>query len=63
MLGWFSEARTWASRLKRASRPSSSANCSGKTFRATSRFSLRVSGAIHFAHAARAEWRDDLVRA
>ena len=41
MLGGFSEARTWASRVKRASRSASSANGSGSTLRATSRFSLR----------------------
>ena len=40
MLGWFSEARTLASRSKRASRSGSDVNASGSTLRATSRSSL-----------------------
>ena len=36
---------------------------SGRTFSATSRFSLRIAGAIHFAHAAGPERREDLVGA
>ena len=40
MLGWFSEASTCASRLKRAMRSASQANNSGRTFSATSRFNF-----------------------
>ncbi len=40
MLGWFSEARTRASRSKRASRSGSAVNASGSTFSATSRSSF-----------------------
>ena len=40
VLGWFSAASTWASRVKRARRPGSAANESGRTLIATSRFSL-----------------------
>ena len=45
----------FASRLKRARRSGSSANVSGRTLSATSRFSLVSRGAIHLAHAAGAE--------
>ena len=48
---------------KRASRSGSAANASGRTLIATSRFSLRVARAIHLAHAARADQRDDFVSA
>jgi hypothetical protein len=40
MLGWFNDARTSASRWKRAIRSGSLAKESGSTFNATSRFSL-----------------------
>src|ERR1700675_2956784 len=40
MLGWFSEARVWASRVNRARRSGSLANASGRIFSATSRFSF-----------------------
>ena len=40
MLGWLREARTWASRLKRASRSGSPATLAGRTLIATSRLSF-----------------------
>src|SRR5262245_52391851 len=40
MLGWFSDASTWLSRVKRAIRSGSSANASGRILMATSRLSL-----------------------
>ena len=61
MLVWFSDARVCASRQKRAGRSVSLATRSGSTLPATSRFS-RVSRAIHLAHAACADPRDDFVR-
>ena len=61
MLGWFNEARTCASRWKRASRSASAATDSGRTLIATSRFRFVSRRAIDLAHAPRAEWRDDLV--
>src|SRR5215510_11211521 len=42
MFWWLSDASTWASRLKRASRSGSRSNACGRIFRATSRLS-RVS--------------------
>src|SRR5262249_49363770 len=41
MLGWFSDASSFASRSNRASRSTSFANSSGRTLMATSRSSLR----------------------
>src|SRR5215831_3953142 len=40
MLGWLSEASTWASRRNRAIRSPSSVNASGRIFSATSRLSF-----------------------
>ena len=63
MFGWFSEARTFASRWNRATRSASAANAPGRILMATSR-SSRVSRArLHFAHAAGPEGGENLVRA
>ena len=63
MLGWFSEARTCASRSNRAIRSASAANASGRILMATSRSQARVARPIHFAHAAGPEGGEYLVRA
>ena len=63
MFGWFSEASSWASRSKRASRSGSGANASGSTLIATSRPELRVAGPIDLAHSAGANLFEDRIRA
>ena len=50
MLGWFSEARTLASRSKRARRSGSAMNGSGNTLIATSRPSLVSSARYTLPH-------------
>ena len=55
-------ASSWASRLKRASAFGITARkARGRTLSATSRVKLGVARAIHLAHAAGADERDDLV--
>ena len=63
MFGWFSEASTFASRSKRASRSGSCVNASGNTFSATSRIELRVPRSIHIPHAVFADLGGDLIGA
>ena len=63
MLGWFSEARTCASRWKRASRSAIAGEGFGQDLERDVAIQLRVARAIHLAHAARAERGKDFVRA
>ena len=55
MFGWLSDARTCASRWKRASRSGSLANDVGQDFDRDVAVQLRVARAIDLAHAAGAD--------
>ncbi len=63
MFGWLSDAISCASRLKRASRSGSALKASGRTFNATSRFSLESRRAVHLAHSAFANLAEDAIGA
>ena len=60
MLGWFSAARIFASRSKRA-RVGIVGEGPGENFDGGVAVELGVAGAVDFAHAARAQGREDLV--
>ena len=63
MLGWFSEARTCASRWKRATRSGSCVNSVGQELQRHVATEPRVAGAVDLAHAAGAQQAGDLVGA
>ena len=63
MFGWFSEARTCASRWNRARRSASAANDLGQDLDGDVAIEPRVAGAIDLAHAACPQGGEDLVRA
>ncbi len=63
MLGWFSDARTSASRWNRASLSTSDANASGRTLIATDRFRFESVRAVDLAHAAHTDLSGYLIRA
>ena len=55
MFGWLSEASSFASRSKRASRSGSAAKAGGQHLERDVAAELRVGRAVDLAHAARAE--------
>jgi len=61
MFGGFSEARTFASRLNRASLSAFCENSTGKTLMATSRSSFPSRAQIYFVHPAFPDRLEDLV--
>lgn len=61
MFEWFNALAACASSWKRRKRSGSAAKDWDKTFSATSRFN-RVSRFVNFAHCARADRREDLLR-
>ena len=63
MFGWFSEARTSASRWNRASRSAIAGEGLGQDLDRDVAIQLRVARAIHLAHAAGPEGREDFVGA
>jgi hypothetical protein len=63
MLGWFSEARTWAFSRKAGQAIRIERERVRQHLQRDVTIQLAVSGAIHLAHTARAEGRDDFVGA